>query len=106
MEDIVERLRSIKGMIPSHEAANEIERLRAELADLRKPKIPLTPSQQALFNIIVEYIDREGHSPSIAELMELTGKASKGGMFTSLKILEGRGWIKRQYAKSRTIQVL
>lgn len=65
----------------------------------------LTCKQKLLVEIIKRYQEKNGYTPTIRELCEITGKA-KSTIFKRLMILEEKGAISTTSGKARSIVVL
>ena len=66
----------------------------------------LTDVQKALYKAIKEYIEEYHYSPTIRELVQITGKKSTGTTAATLKILKRKGYIDYNYNRNRTIRIL
>lgn len=66
----------------------------------------LTKSQQHVYDCLVAYIYRYGFSPSVRDLCELTGRSSTKTINESLKIIERKGYIKRNGSTPRSIVLI
>lgn len=66
----------------------------------------LTEIQKNLYEIIKNYIQEYGYSPTVRELCELSGKKSPGTIHATLKILKRKGFIDYIYNRNRTIRIL
>jgi len=69
-------------------------------------KYGLTAQQLKLFNFINNYISKNTISPSYDEMMVAVGLKSKCGIYTKIKQLEQRGWLRKLPGKTRSIQVI
>lgn len=65
----------------------------------------LTPKQQKLLELLTDQIRTNGLPPSISEIAQSLKLKSKNAVVKLLKILEGKGYIKRT-GKARGIEVL
>ena len=70
-------------------------------------KSGITPNQAHVLDIIIQFIDENGYSPTIEDLMQRmqTGN-SKTNTHRILKMLESRGRIRRQFRQRRSITVV
>lgn len=68
-------------------------------------KDKLSARQQAIYDFICEYTESHGYPPSVREIGSAVGLASPSTVHMHLKVLEERGYIKRDSKKPRTIEV-
>lgn len=66
----------------------------------------LTQKQKDILNFIISYIRTNAYPPSIREVGDHFGIKSTNGVFDHLNALARKGYIKRQYFRSRSIVVL
>lgn len=66
----------------------------------------LTKKQEKTLNIVKDYIQEHGYSPTIREICEICGVNSPATIHQSLKILKRKGYIDYVYNRNRTIRVL
>jgi len=66
----------------------------------------LTKKQQLTLNVVKDYIQEHGYSPTIREICAECGVNSPATIHTSLKILKRKGYIDYVYNRNRTIKVL
>lgn len=59
----------------------------------------MTPKQSNLLKYIAEYIEREGYSPSLAEMRDAVGLKTKSAPHRYMAIIEEQGFIERQRIK-------
>ena len=69
-------------------------------------KKTLTAKQQQVLDYIKEEILKKGYPPAVREICEAVGLRSTSSVHSHLETLEKRGYIKRDPAKSRTIEIL
>lgn len=55
----------------------------------------LTPKQQRVFDIVKDYIEKNGESPTLEEIQEILGSKSKHSVVQFLDYLERKGFIRR-----------
>ncbi len=55
----------------------------------------LTPKQQRVFDIVKNYIEKNGESPTLEEIQEILGSRSKHSVVQFLDYLERKGFIRR-----------
>jgi repressor LexA len=55
----------------------------------------LTPKQQRVFEIVKDYIEKNGESPTLEEIQEILGSKSKHSVVQFLDYLERKGFIRR-----------
>lgn len=67
---------------------------------------PLTRKQVALYDYLYDYIEQHRHAPSFAEIADTFDYASLATVHEHLTNLEAKGWIKRRYNESRSIECL
>lgn len=58
----------------------------------------LTDTQQAVLNVLQDFIADHGFSPTVAELVKLIGRESPNSTAAALNALEKKGWIRRGQA--------
>ena len=66
----------------------------------------LTNKQEEIFNIIKDFIDKNGYSPTIREICNLSNRNSTSTISDYLMMLKDKGYITYQNGKSRTIRIL
>ena len=66
----------------------------------------LTDKQEIVLDIIKDYIQEHGYSPSIRELCEIVGVNSPATMHYHLKRLKKKGYIDYIFNRNRTIRVI
>ena len=69
-------------------------------------KKALTVKQQQVLDYIKEEILKKGYPPAVREICEAVGLRSTSSVHSHLETLEKKGYIKRDPAKSRTIEIL
>ena len=67
---------------------------------------PLSEKQQQVLDYIKNAILNKGYPPAVREICEAVGLKSTSSVHSHLETLEKRGYIKRDPAKSRTIEIL
>ena len=65
----------------------------------------LTPRQQRILNVLRESIEKRGYPPSIREIGELVGLTSSSSVAHQLRVLEQKGFIKRDPNRPRALEV-
>jgi len=75
----------------------------SELRSVSKPKVGLTRRQLDVLQCIQSWFKTNEHSPSIPEIMEMSGITSPGQMHKVLEQLETRGHIARAYRMPRSL---
>jgi SOS-response transcriptional repressor LexA len=68
--------------------------------------VPLTATQKRVFDAICSFIAEKAHSPSFAEIGELTGHASSATINKHVYNLAAKGMISYSPGRSRSITVL
>ena len=62
---------------------------------MRKSVEGLTKKQEQFLNDLIDFINTKSYTPTIRELGEYVGLSSPATIYTYLKILEKKGFIKR-----------
>lgn len=65
----------------------------------------LTPRQKEVLDFLVEYTERNGYSPSFEEIAAGLKLASLATVHKHITALEQKGYLKRRYNESRSIEV-
>jgi repressor LexA len=76
-----------------------------ELPDGPPDTTGLTPRQQRILNVLRESIERRGYPPSIREIGDLVGLASSSSVAHQLRVLEQKGFIRRDPNRPRALEV-
>jgi repressor LexA len=76
-----------------------------ELPDGPPDSTGLTPRQQRILNVIRDSLENRGYPPSMREIGELVGLTSSSSVSHQLKMLEQKGFIKRDPNRPRAIEV-
>jgi repressor LexA len=76
-----------------------------ELPDAAPDATGLTPRQQRILNTLRDSIERRGYPPSIREIGETVGLASSSSVAHQLRVLEQKGFIKRDPNRPRALEV-
>jgi len=66
----------------------------------------LTEKQLLTLNVVKDYIQKYGYSPTIREICVECGVNSPATIHASIKILKRKGYIDYAYNRNRTIRVL
>jgi repressor LexA len=66
----------------------------------------ITLRQKEILDFIKETILRNGYPPSVREICKAVHLKSTSSVHSHLEILEGKGYIRRDPAKSRTIEII
>jgi repressor LexA len=66
----------------------------------------LTPRQRQILAALQEAIEKNGYPPSIRELGRAVGLSSTATVYSHLHHLERKGYIRRAYRQSRSIEVV
>src|SRR3954452_20097007 len=77
----------------------------SELPDAAPDATGLTPRQQRILNTLRESIEKRGYPPSIREIGELVGLTSSSSVAHQLRVLEQKGFIKRDPNRPRALEV-
>lgn len=65
----------------------------------------LTKKEQAIYDYIVETINKEGYSPSVRDISKASGIKSTSTVHMYLQRLEDKGYIQKEQGKSRTLRI-
>jgi repressor LexA len=77
----------------------------SELPDAPPDATGLTPRQQRILNVLRESIEQRGYPPSIREIGDHVGLASSSSVAHQLRVLEAKGFIKRDPNRPRALEV-
>ena len=66
----------------------------------------LTLRQRRILEVIKETVERRGYPPSIREMGDATGLASSSSVAHQLKVLESKGFLRRDPNRPRALEVL
>ena len=77
----------------------------SEFPDAAPDATGLTPRQQRILNVLRESIEKRGYPPSIREIGELVGLTSSSSVAHQLRVLEQKGFIKRDPNRPRALEV-
>ena len=77
----------------------------SELPDAAPDSTGLTPRQQRILSVLRESIEKRGYPPSIREIGELVGLTSSSSVAHQLRVLEQKGFIKRDPNRPRALEV-
>ena len=72
----------------------------------KRNKLGLTPKQKKVYDLIVNFINSNGFSPSYEELKQLINSNSKSHVHALVHQLRQRGWIKFGKGRNRSISVV
>lgn len=76
-----------------------------ELPDAPPDATGLTPRQQRILTALRDAIEQRGYPPSIREIGDLVGLASSSSVAHQLRVLEAKGFIKRDPNRPRALEV-
>ena len=76
-----------------------------ELPDAAPDATGLTPRQQRILATLRDSIEQRGYPPSIREIGETVGLASSSSVAHQLRVLEQKGFIKRDPNRPRALEV-
>jgi repressor LexA len=76
-----------------------------ELPDAPPDATGLTPRQQRILTTLRDAIEQRGYPPSIREIGEEVGLASSSSVAHQLRVLESKGFIKRDPNRPRALEV-
>src|SRR5690348_4085024 len=77
----------------------------SELPDAPPDATGLTPRQQRILTTLRDAIEQRGYPPSIREIGDLVGLASSSSVAHQLRVLEQKGFIKRDPNRPRALEV-
>lgn len=77
----------------------------SELPDPHPDLTGLTPRQQRILNVLRESIEKRGYPPSIREIGNLVGLTSSSSVAHQLRVLEQKGFIRRDPHRPRALEV-
>lgn len=66
----------------------------------------LTRRQRDVLQVLSDYIDKHGYSPTVRDIADITGHRSTSTVHGLLDRLEQNGYISREPSSPRTIRVL
>ncbi len=66
---------------------------------------PLTERQRAILDVIQSSIDERGYPPSVREIGDAVGLSSPSSVHAQLESLESRGYLRRDAAKGRAMEL-
>ena len=69
-------------------------------------KLGLTPTQKKVYDLIVNFINSNGYSPSYEEIKQLISSNSKSHVHALIHQLKKRGWIDFGKGRNRSIFVV
>jgi repressor LexA len=78
----------------------------AELPDGPPDATGLTPRQQRVLNVIRDSVERRGYPPSMREIGEQVGLTSSSSVAHQLRMLQEKGYLKRDANRPRALEVL
>ena len=65
----------------------------------------LTPKQLKIYTIIDDFINKNGYSPTVREIMEIAGLTSPATIQEHLQKLKNKGYITYVKERPRTIRI-
>ncbi|GAB2874332.1 transcriptional repressor LexA [Nocardioides pacificus] len=90
---------------PPGKGAGKVAGKVAVLPDGPPDATGLTPRQQRVLNVIRDSIEMRGYPPSMREIGEKVGLTSSSSVAHQLKVLEEKGFLKRDPNRPRAIEV-
>ena len=81
------------------------DRTVSELPDAAPDLTGLTPRQQRILNVLRDSIETRGYPPSIREIGDLVGLTSSSSVAHQLRVLEQKGFIRRDPNRPRALEV-
>jgi len=114
-----QKLRFRGADVPVRRDVSDAGKVRAELSERKYSKgsidvrllfannvsMALTPRQKEVLDFLVEYTERNGFSPSFEEIAAGLQLASLATVHKHITALEQKGYLKRRYNESRSIEV-
>ena len=67
---------------------------------------PLTKRQREILNYLADFIQQQGYAPSLEEIGQRFGLSSLATVHKHLTNLEGKGFIRRSWNKSRSVEIV
>ena len=67
---------------------------------------PLTKRQREILNYLADFIQQKGYAPSLEEIGQRFGLSSLATVHKHLTNLEGKGFIRRSWNKSRSVEIV
>jgi repressor LexA len=77
-----------------------------ELPDGPPDATGLTPRQRRILEVIRESVENRGYPPAMREIGELVGLTSSSSVALQLRVLEAKGFIRRDPNRPRALEVL
>lgn len=77
-----------------------------ELPDGPRDAHGLTPRQRHILQVIKDAVETRGYPPSIREMCDRVGLASSSSVSHQLKVLENKGFLRRDPNRPRALEVL
>lgn len=77
----------------------------SELPDGPADANGLTPRQLKILSVIKKAVEDQGYPPSMREIGQAAGLSSTASVTYQLQILEEKGWIRRDAARGRAIEI-
>lgn len=77
----------------------------SELPDRPADADGLTPRQRRILEMIRDTLEQRGYPPSIREIAELVGLASSSSVAHQLRVLEAKGFLRRDPHRPRAMEV-
>lgn len=68
--------------------------------------VKLTEKQKNILKLIKKYIEKNGYSPTLRELCDLTKLKSTSSIYSHLNKLQEAGYIKKERGEARTLRVI
>lgn len=90
---------------PSREELTALAGEVSEFSDPRGGGYVLTVRQRRILEVIRDSVSERGYPPSIREICELTGLASTSSVAHQLRVLEHKGYIRRDPNRPRAVDV-
>src|SRR5579859_7342454 len=72
----------------------------------RRNQMALTRRQKQVLDFLVHFINRHGYSPSFEEMASGLHLSSLATVHKHLQVLEKKGFIRRRYNQSRSVEVI
>jgi repressor LexA len=94
--------KSVASATPVRRRGNNVR----EIPDGPADDAGLTPRQRKVLEVIREAVERRGYPPSVREIGEAVGLTSTSSVAHQLKMLESKGFLRRDPNRPRAVEVL
>ena len=94
-----------RGRPSKQDIADQLGTTISELPDGPTDADGLTPRQRKMLEVIRDTIENRGYPPSIREIADAAGLASSSSVAHQLKVLEAKGYLRRDPHRPRAMEV-